>query len=374
MFVTDARLDRFPVYAAAVRARQAVSPTLWLVTGDPFADNVLQAVSDGAAQVSILSRAGVDAVVLTPEWLSFGLPRLTEIVAKGRYYSLSASLLDESGQTIGHPFMVRKSGPSILAVAGIAMDSGTVLKHISGVRYATPDLAVGKAVALMRQRADLVGIMAEPHSSGLMWRADFTVNTSGSNGFEVNPSRDTTRINCYDISPDAGRLTRTTVSIGELKPDSSVARVLDSVMAGTDSLAAGIIVPPAVPWDPERLTGALIQGVLAAKLADGFLCDSLFISDFRAPDNVGALVALLRDAGRLAILTVPNDALSVWPQELVLRSGLSRSRLPRGQSSRIATTVEYLQRHPDLAKPGFELSARPFWTICRDILESRQGK
>jgi len=374
MFVTDARLDRFPVYAAAVRARQAVSPTLWLVTGDPFADNVLQAVSDGAAQVSILSRAGVDAVVLTPEWLSFGLPRLTEIVAKGRYYSLSASLLDESGQTIGHPFMVRKSGPSILAVAGIAMDSGTVLKHISGVRYATPDLAVGKAVALMRQRADLVGIMAEPHSSGLMWRADFTVNTSGSNGFEVNPSRDTTRINCYDISPDAGRLTRTTVSIGELKPDSSVARVLDSVMAGTDSLAAGIIVPPAVPWDPERLTGALIQGVLAAKLADGFLCDSLFISDFRAPDNVGALVALLRDAGRLAILTVPNDALSVWPQGVVLRSGLSRSRLPRGQSSRIATTVEYLQRHPDLAKPGFELSARPFWTICRDILESRQGK
>jgi hypothetical protein len=159
---------------------------------------------------------------------------------------------------------------------------------------------------------------------------DFTVNTSTSNGFEVNPSDDTARINCYDVKPDAGRLTGTTVGIVQIKPDSSVARVLDSVRAQTDSLAACIIPPPTVPWDPERLAGALIQGVLAAKLADGFLCDSLFVSDFRAPDDVGALVGAANPAASRRLSSIcsvtPN-----WPNR-VLNSLPGRSGQSAGTS------------------------------------------
>jgi hypothetical protein len=114
--------------------------------------------------------------------------------------------------------------------------------------------------------------------------------------------------------------------------------------------------------------------VLAAKLADGFLCDSLFATDFSEPKDVGTLVALLRDPGRLAILSVTGDVLSGWPGELVLRPGLSRAKLSRSLTYRIATTIDYLQRHPDMVRPGFELSSRPFWTICLDILESGQVK
>jgi hypothetical protein len=118
----------------------------------------------------------------------------------------------------------------------------------------------------------------------------------------------------------------------------------------------------------------LVKGLLAAKLADGFLCDSLFVADFKEPKNVGALVALLRDPGRLAILGVTGDVLAGWPKELVLRSGLSRAALSRTLTYRIATTVDYLQRNPRLAAAGFELSPRPFWTICRDVLESGRVK
>jgi hypothetical protein len=181
IYVTDSRLDRLPLYAAAVKARQAVSPTIWLVTGDPFADKLLAALSDGAAQEAVLGRAGVDAMVLTPEWLSFGLPRLNEIVGKGRYYALSSSLVDASNQTIGQPFMVKRSGPAAIAITGIALDSTSVLIHLAGVRYVAPGMAAGKSFALMRQRGDLVGVMVEPHGSGTGWGADFTVNldTSG---------------------------------------------------------------------------------------------------------------------------------------------------------------------------------------------------
>lgn len=373
-FVTDARIERFPLYAAAVKAQQKVSPTIWLVVGDPFADTLLKTLTDGAAQVALLNRSGIDAIVMTPEWLSFGMPRLTQIVSQCRHYSLSASLLDGANQAIGHPFMVRKSGPSILAVAGVALDSTNVLRHLAGVRYVSPDLAAGKAGALMRQRADVIGIATEPRSSGLAWEFDFTVNVSASTGFEMRPSDDTARINCYDVSADANRLTGVTLGTSRLKPDSSVAWVLDSVRAVTDSLALRSIPSPRTPWDAERLADTLVQGVLASKLVDGFLCDSLLTRDFGEPKDVGTLVSILRDAGRLAILTVSNDALSDWPRELVLRTGLSRSQLPRGQSIRIATTVDYLRRHPAMAGAGFELSARPFWTICLDILESGQDK
>jgi hypothetical protein len=374
IFVTDARLDRFPFYATAVKAQQKVSSTVWLVVGDPFADRLLTTLSDGAAQLALLNRAGVDAIVLTPEWLSFGLPRLNDMVSKGRYYSLSASLIDESGQTVGHPFMVKRSGSAVLALTGLALDSTNVLTRLAGIRYAAPGLAAGKAATLMRQRADLVGVMVEPRFAGSAWGADFTVNVSASGSFAMTPSDDTSRVRCYDVSPNANRLTARTVSIDQLKPDSAVARLLDSLRKAADSVAAQSIPLTRGPLNAEQWSGRLVQGVLAAGLADGFLCDSLFVADFREPKDVGTLVALLRDPGRLAILSVTGDVLSGWPGELVLRPGLSRAKLSRGLTYRIATTIDYLQRHPDVVRPGFELSSRPFWTICLDILESGQVK
>jgi len=374
IFVTDASLERLPLYAAAVKAHQAISPTIWLVTGDPFGDNSLRTLSDGAAQVTLLGRSGVDAVVMTPEWLSFGLPRLNEMVSNGRYYSLSASLLDAAGQTIGHPFMVKKSGSAVLAVTGIALDSADVLTHLAGVRYAPPGPAVGRATTLMRQRADLVGVMVEPRSTGSSRGADFTVNVGASGEFAMTPSGDTGRINCYDVSPDAGRLTARTADLGRLKPDTTVERLLDSVRTAADSLAARTIPLPSSLLDAAHLDSTLVQGVLAAKLADGFMCDSLFNPAFREPKDVGTLIALLRDPRRLAILAVTGEVLRSWPGELALRPGLSRSALSASLTYRIATTVDYLQRHPQMATPGFELSSRPFWTMCLDILESGRVK
>jgi hypothetical protein len=374
VYVTDARLDRLPLYAAAVKARQAISPTIWLVTGDPFVDYQLRNLTDGDAQVSLLNRAGVDAVVMTPSWLSFGLPRLAEMVSRGRYYTLSASLLDASGQTIGHPLMVKKSGPAVLAVTGLALDSTNILKHLAGVRYSAPGLAAGRALTLMRQRADLLGVMVEPRSAGAAWGADFAVNMDAPGAFTMVPSNDAGLVNCYDVSADASRLTARTADLSQLKPDPSVARLLDTLRIAADSQAARSIPLPRAPWDAGRLSSTLVQGILAAGLADGFLCDSLFVADFREPEDVGALISLLRDPGRLAILAVQRNAMDGWPNELALRPGLTRAGLSHGLTYRIATTVDYLQRHPQIARAGFQLTPRPLWTMCLDILESGRVK
>lgn len=373
IYVTDARLDRLPIYAAAVKARQAVSPTVWLLTGDLFADKSLTALSDGEAQMALLNRAGVDGVAITPGWISLGLPRLGDLVSEGRFYALSANLLDAAGQTVGHPFMVKRSGRAVFAVTGLALDSSNVLVHLNGVRYAAPGFAAAKAVALMRQRADLVGVMVEPRAADSAWGADFTVNVSQPGGLALVPSGDANRLNCCDLSNDAGRLTASTVDLDQLKPDSGVARVLDSVRAAADSIAARRIPLPGA-WDALRLSDTLVRGVLAAKLADAFICDSLFTYAFREPEDAGALVALLCDPGRLAILKVQGDALSGWPPELALRPGLTRARLSRDLTYRVATTVDFLQRHPALATSGFELSTRPLWTIGLEILQSGQVK
>ncbi len=373
IFVTDARLDRFPLYAAAVKAQQKVRPTIWFVAGSPFEDSRLAVLTDGAAQVTLLSRAGVDAVVLTPEWLAYGLPRVNEMIASARFYALSASLLD-AGQTIGHPFMVKRSGAAVLSATGLALDSSNVLTHLAGVRYAAPGFAAAKTLTLMRQRADFVGVMVEPRSTGSAWGADFTVNVSASGKFVMTPSEDASRVNCYDLSGDARRLTARTADFDRVKPDSITLQLLESIRSASGSMAARSIPLPRSRWTPERLSNILVQGVLTAKLADGFLCDSLFVSDFEEPKDVGALVTLLRDPGRLAILKVQGDVLSGWPEELALRPGLSRAKLSSGLTYRVATTVDYLQRHPGMAMSGFELSSRPFWTICLDILESGEVK
>jgi hypothetical protein len=374
IFVTDASLDRFPAYAAEVRAHQALSPTIWLVTGDPFADKSLTMLTDGGAQLALLNRAGVDAVLLTPDWLSFGLPRLSQMVSQARFYALSASLLDSTGSTLGHPFMVRKSGSAMLALTGLALDSSNVLTRVAGIRYAAPDFAARKALALMRQRADFVGVMVEPRAAGAAWDADFTVNFGAPSRFSMAPSDNPNQVNCYDVAVDANRVSARTSALDPLKLDSTVALVLDSIRKAVDSVAGHSLSLPRGPWTPERLSGVLVKGLLATKLADGFLCDSLFVADFKEPKDVGTLASLLRDPGRLAILAVQGDVLSGWPKELVLRPGLSRSALSRTLTYRIATTVDYLQRNPRLVMPGFALSTRPLWTICRDVLESGRVK
>jgi hypothetical protein len=339
-----------------------------------FADKPLAMLTDGGAQLALLNRAGVDAVVLTPDWLSFGLPRLGQMVSQARFYALSASLLDATGQTLGHPFMVRRSGSANLALTGLALDSSNVLTRMAGVRYAAPDFAARKTLALMRQRADFVGVMVEPRASAAGWGADFTVNSGASGQFFLAPSDSPDRINCYDVSVDAGRLSARTLDLDPLKTDSAVALVLDSIRSAVDSVAGRSLPLPKGSVTPERLGGALVNGLLAAKLADGVLCDSLFVAGFAEPKDVGDLISLLRDPGRLAILAVTGDVLAGWPKELVLRPGLSRSALSRGLTYRIATTADYLQRNPKMVVPGFELSPRPFWTICRDVLESGRVK
>jgi len=60
------------IQASVVRELRRQGTVLWLVLGDQFADQWLTAATDGAGPVRLLSAAGVDAVLLTPEWLSFG--------------------------------------------------------------------------------------------------------------------------------------------------------------------------------------------------------------------------------------------------------------------------------------------------------------
>jgi len=374
VFVTDASLERFPAYAAEVKARQAISPTIWLVTGALFTDRSLAVMSDGAAQVTLLSRAGVDAVVMSTDWLAFGPPRLEQIVSNARFYALSANLLDSTGSTLGHPFMVRGSGSAVLALTGLAFDSADILTCMAGIRYAAPEFAARKTVALMRQRADFVGVMVEPRASGASWDADFAVNSDGPGQFSMLASGGSSQVNCYDVAINAGQVSARTSNLGRLGVDSTVALVLDSVKEAVDSIASKPLPLPRGTRTPEALSRVLVDGLLAAKLADGFLCDSLFVADFKEPKDVGTLVGLLRDPNRLAVLSVAGDVLAGWPEGLMLGPSLSRSRLSRAKMYRIATTVEYLRRHPALAAAGFNLTARPFWTICRDVLESGQAK
>jgi len=377
VIVTEARLDRLATYAALARTRRAAGPTLWFVTGRLFDDSRLAALTDGSAQVALLNKAAVDAVCLTPDWLRFGLPRLGRLVSDARFYVLSSNLLDSAGRSLGQSMFVRRIGWNGVAATGAALDSSDIALRADGVRYVSPAFACNKVSALMRQRADFVGVIIEPNASAEGLGVDFGVNSQMFNGFAMPPSEDPGRVFYYGLKFQGTGVNPRSLTVDDLvgiDADSGVVLTLDSLRLVADSLAARAIPSPRVPRTRGRLNDELVRGVLAEKLSDGFLCDSLFVSDFKEPKNVGALVDLLRDPGRLAVLLVPGEVLRSWPTELVLRPGLSRSALSRVKSYRIATTVDYLQRNPRLADLGFELSDRSLWTICLDILESGQAK
>jgi hypothetical protein len=376
--VTGSRMDRLPASAAVVKAQRATGPLIWCLTDPLFADRRLSVLTDGEAQVELLNRAGVDAVALSPEWLSFGLPRLSQLLQKARFYVLSCNLLDTANQSLAHPFMSRRAGAAVVALTGVSLDSTDITRYLTGVKYSAPDYASRKSSALMRQRADYAGTVVTPCGSVPGWGMDFTVNAATTAGFSMKPSSDSLAIARYQVDfrgRQADRAAAVASGIAGAEPDTSVSLCLDSIMARVDSVAARPLPKPARPWTRERLKRRLADAVLAEGELDGLVLDSLFLPGFSEPRDVGAVLGLLRDARRPALLRLTASQVRVMDAavtELAFRPGLTSSRLAGKKTYRLACTQAWLREHPDWARSGFDLLAKPLWTMAVEILESEQ--
>lgn len=240
IYVTQYDTGLLAIEATAVRQRRAIEPALWLVTGDVIGESPADRTGAASRAEALLDAAGVDAVLLTPGWLALGRPSLDRFLTAARFYVLGANLVDSSGRTLGHELMVKKAGSARVGVAGIWLDSAKV--RSTGARFVAPEFATRRIEPVLRQRADVVGLLAGPRGTVEGWGVDFVAGAEAGRALTAQPSSTAGRIRRVDARLSGGVLTKLTAieqDISRLMPDSLVLRVLDSIRSANVGKTGG---------------------------------------------------------------------------------------------------------------------------------------
>lgn len=227
--VTDFDPALFAVQSATVAEARRSSTVIWLVRGDVLSDAVPDDTGRRGAVGRLLAAGGVDAALLTPSWL-IGSPAETRraIDATG-VYVLGCRIVDSLGGLVGHQLMVKRAGSVRVGLTGVWLDTLPSSVSSRGYELLAAERVVPAAVALLRQRADAVGIILGPAQSPSGRGVDFAVGADFGGLEGLRPSaRD--ELAMIELRFSGGTLTKVMAGGRRLTataPDTLVARLAD---------------------------------------------------------------------------------------------------------------------------------------------------
>ncbi|MEO0073961.1 MAG: hypothetical protein ABIK43_04815 [candidate division WOR-3 bacterium] len=370
-----------PLQAAAVHKARSLGPTIWFVVGEVLNDTLWSEMSEAEVQVRLLNAAGVDAVLMGPEWLRYGGGRVRTLVDIGRFYLLAANIVDTVRQTVGHEFMLRQFGGIVLGATGLCFDSSAIEFLQSGVMFLSPSYVAPKLTVVLRQRADVrMALMGE----GAYWQQEgeyhLIVAPSGNRTSVLAPSQKPEMIAWYDLSVAAGAVSTVgkEVALDGYKPVSAVTRVCDSIASAIDSQAALVVAESQVVLSPSVLTRILARTLLVEQQADFVVFDTLGIEAIK-PGIItqGMICRNVSRIGRLVVLDLEGrrvrDLLRVPGRVVERRHGIRTQRLAMRRTYTVLTSTEFVRRNPELARCRYQMIATPPWRIMASVLRRESG-
>ncbi|MEO0069742.1 MAG: hypothetical protein ABIK18_02980 [candidate division WOR-3 bacterium] len=360
-----------PQLAQVVSERKENFPVLWLMSGEVFADDVTLALGDGETEAKALYRAGVDAVLFTPDWLKLGLSRAKGLIDQTHFRVLSANINDTFDLPIAHPWMRKLLTGVNFGITGLFLDSNDLFLKLNCVHFVPPDYAGKRTLTLLKSKADISFLLLPPGESIFVPGFDLILRPE---------EKGTTR---YDITLIEGRVqdvVKRQISLAGIEPKPEVLKVIDSLKNVLDSLSSIPVVDSRVKIPPSVLTKRVIEGILKENVADLFLYDSTdFIPETLLPGTItrGQIITAFSDPGKLVIFDLDGEEIKRLRNragvKVLVRSGLPSGRLPEQRVYSVATTGRFLKKHPEIPVNRLELSEKRLWEYAVDILQA-QGK
>lgn len=382
VFVTgDLDSGSLPLQAAAVQEARKLVPTLWFVVGNVLVETLWAEMSAAEAQARLLGTAGVDAVLMGPEWLRYGSGRIRALADIGRFYLLAANIVDTTRRAIGHELMVRQLGTLTLGVTGLCLDTSAVELGQVELTLLPASYTAARAGVLLRRRAGVTVMLAGTDGVGQGAGYDLIIAPAGSAAAVLTPCSEPGAVARYDIELVAGSVagvTRREVSLSEYKPVEAVARVRDSINSAIDSQAVLVVAESRVALTPSVLGRALARALIAEQRLDYVVLDTSGVEAIM-PGNItlGMLCRALGGAGRLVLLELEGqrvrDLLRAHGVVVESRPGIRAQRLALRRDYAVGTTTEFIRRHPELAGYQYRMIASPPWQLMATVLR-REGR
>jgi len=363
------KTEELPIVSEVVSRIKKERPCLWLIAGEVF-DEKFAPLTDGAANIDLLSLAGVDGVLFSPGWLGFGVERVKQLTDRAKFRVLGYNLSDSFDLPLVHPWMIKRVAGINLAISGLFLDSVNVLLRLKGLKFVSPGYAGQKLLTLFKNKADLTAVLV--------------LDSGAVSGFDVILDAPGERVLRYDfvlVNGKVQNVKKEVVSLEAGEPQPQVARTVDSLRMVLDSTGALPVVETRVKISPQVLSRAIVDGYLGLRAVDIFIYDSSnFVRDTIFPGTItrSKLMSTLSEPGRLALIELEGEEINrllKGNRRLTMesRSGLRGRRIMARKRYRVATTIGVLQAIDAASVRDWELSLRQLWEYAADVLQA-QGK
>jgi hypothetical protein len=184
----------------------------------------------GNAVIEILNASNIDAILLTPDFLTFGINQAKQLVSECSFSCLAANVKDKlTSQTLGQEYLIINLGKTRVAIIGISSDSQQFYEQNTNIDIENPAFTVLKILPQIKNRSDFQFALTHSFDT-LDLPLDFIFGAPMQNKFQMLPL---TELGIYkldfgfDKSNNILELKRTTMTVDTLPDDSVINNIIN---------------------------------------------------------------------------------------------------------------------------------------------------
>ncbi len=275
-YTGDLKLKNIARIAKFVRQEKSKNPCLFIVNGKIFSDEPITTLYRGEVEIAILNSAGIDAIVLTPDFLRFGIQRARELINKGDFFFLGANLSQTNqSKPFAHEYLIKDLANTKVSLLGLLYDSINPYLNLSGIERKDPIHTVKRLVPLLRMRSDLVGLITTATETLALKDIDFTIGANNLKGISVSACQEDEILCRFDIFlGDNNRIVdfkNSVINIADSISDELVLTTIKKYQSMTDSMLNSKIVELKKELNIKDLTDKITQAILTETKADAVI-------------------------------------------------------------------------------------------------------
>lgn len=276
-YISRLNLNNIARISTIVKQEKTKHPVLFLINGKIFSESPLTTLWQGEAEISILNQAGVDAIVITPDFLRFGSQRAQALINQGDFFFLAANLtLTRQASPFTAKYLIRNFAKTKVSIFGLLVDSINPYLKLSAIEWKDLIYTQKLLTPLLRLNSDLVGVAVSETDSLLLSDVDFVIGAKNAKSIAAPSIDNDSVINQLDLMlSDNSRLIDyryATVPITDtIREDSLVKMTMQRYEIMTDSILDTKIINSEKDLKREDLLVIITQAVLNETKADGFI-------------------------------------------------------------------------------------------------------
>jgi len=277
-YTGDLNLNNIARIATIVKQERAKNPNLFIINGKIFSDEPITILNRGEAEISILNSAGIDGIVLTPDFLRFGTKRAKELIDKVEFFFLAANLYQPNqSRHFGQGYLIKAMAKTRVSLIGILLDSTDFYLKLAGIERRDPVYTTKLFVPMQRMReSDLVGLVVNQADSITFNDLDFVIGARAAKSISAPPCNKAEILRRLDLFLSSNNQiidynTSVVTITDSIIEDSLVKATIKSYQEKTDSMLNSKITEIEKDLDVKSLTDIVNKVILKETNADGII-------------------------------------------------------------------------------------------------------